>query len=143
VQTREDGVSIDQVVLSPSKFVNSSPGSVRNDTTMVNRNGTTTVIGTTAPSTSYPQTLTFTPSVDNSTLVLSYVLEVFPAGANSSTAKPAGTLNLGKPNVVSGAISANVGATIQALPSGSYFATVKAVGAAGTSRSAPSNAFSR
>jgi hypothetical protein len=143
VQTREDGASIDQVVLSPSKFVNSSPGSVRNDAIMVNRNGTTTLIGTTTSSTSYPQTLTFMPSVDHATAVLSYILEVFPAGTSPSTAKAAGTLNLGKPNVVSGAITANIGATLQALPSGSYFATVKAVNAAGTSRSAPSNTFSR
>ena len=63
-------------------------------------------MGTTALSTSYPQTLTFTPSIDHATLVLSYTLEVFPAGASPSTAKPAGTLNLGKPNVVSGAITA-------------------------------------
>ena len=48
VQTREDGVNIDQIVLSPSKFLNSSPGSLRDDTTLVNRAGTTSVIGTTS-----------------------------------------------------------------------------------------------
>jgi endonuclease/exonuclease/phosphatase family metal-dependent hydrolase len=31
VQTREDGMSIDQIVLSPSRYLNSSPGSLKND----------------------------------------------------------------------------------------------------------------
>lgn len=31
VQTREDGLSIDQIVLSPSRYLNSSPGSSKND----------------------------------------------------------------------------------------------------------------
>ena len=128
---------------SPSKFLNSSPGSLRDDTTLVNRAGTTSVIGTTSSSTSYPQTLSFTASTDNSTLVLSYLLEVFTTGASPSTAKPVGTLNLGKPSVVGGVITANIGATVQALPSGSYMATVSAIGSAGSSRSAPSNTFSR
>ena len=130
--------------MSPLKFLNSSPGSLRDDATLVNRDGTKSVIGTTSSSsTSYPQTLSFTASTDNSTLVLSYLLEVFTAGANPSTAKAVGSLNLGKPSVVGGVITANIGATVQALPSGSYMATVSAIGSAGSSRSAPSNTFSR
>jgi len=35
VQTREDGLSIDQIVLSPSTYLNSSPGSLRNDTVIL------------------------------------------------------------------------------------------------------------
>ena len=31
VQTREDGFAIDQIVLSPVTFVNSSPGALKND----------------------------------------------------------------------------------------------------------------
>lgn len=31
VQTREDGLSIDQIILSPAKYLNSSPGSLKND----------------------------------------------------------------------------------------------------------------
>jgi hypothetical protein len=144
IQTREDGLNVDQIVLSPSKFVSSSPGALRNDTTLVNRDGTKAVIGTSGgTSTSYPKRLTFTASTDNNTLVLSYKLEVFKAGVNPATATPAGTLNLGKPPVVSGQITADIGATVQALASGSYFATVSAVGSAGSSRSAPSGIFSR
>jgi regulation of enolase protein 1 (concanavalin A-like superfamily) len=87
--------------------------------------------------------LVFTPSPDHSTLVTKYVFEVFPAGANPSTATPARTQDLGKPAVVNGEIAVNVGATIEALAPGSYFSTVRAVGSAGSTRSAPSNTFVR
>lgn len=92
--------------------------------------------------TTVPKTLTFSPSPDHGT-VTKYVFEVFKAGANPSTATPAKTQDLGKPAVVNGSITVSVGTTIQALPSGSYFATVRAVNAAGWSRSAPSNTFTR
>lgn len=93
--------------------------------------------------TTVPQTLTFTPSVDHATLVTKYVFEVFTAGATPSTATPVRTLDLGKPSVVNGGITVDVGATIEALSGGSYFATVRAVNSYGSSRSAPSNTFSR
>jgi len=35
VQTREDGLALDQVVLSPAAYLNSSPGSLKNDTTIL------------------------------------------------------------------------------------------------------------
>ena len=35
IQVREDGLSIDQIVLSPQTFLNSSPGSLRNDQTIL------------------------------------------------------------------------------------------------------------
>jgi hypothetical protein len=35
IQVREDGVQIDQIVLSPSTFMNTAPGPVTNDTTIV------------------------------------------------------------------------------------------------------------
>jgi hypothetical protein len=35
VQQREDGVIIDQIVLSPSRYLDASPGSLKNDTTIV------------------------------------------------------------------------------------------------------------
>jgi hypothetical protein len=40
VQTREDGVDVDQIVLSPVRFFTSPPGPVRNDTTIVPKSGT-------------------------------------------------------------------------------------------------------
>ena len=35
IQTREDGLSIDQIVLSPGKYLSVSPGATKNDTTIV------------------------------------------------------------------------------------------------------------
>jgi hypothetical protein len=35
IQTREDGISIDQVVLSPQSFISQSPGASRNDSTVL------------------------------------------------------------------------------------------------------------
>ncbi|HEX5732940.1 MAG TPA: hypothetical protein VF131_08915, partial [Blastocatellia bacterium] len=35
VQVREDGLSIDQIVLSPTTYLNSSPGALKNDTTII------------------------------------------------------------------------------------------------------------
>jgi hypothetical protein len=35
IQIREDGVALDQIVLSPNTYLTTSPGSVTNDTTIV------------------------------------------------------------------------------------------------------------
>ena len=40
VQTREDGFTIDQIVLSPSRYITASPGALKNDTTIVPLSGT-------------------------------------------------------------------------------------------------------
>ena len=37
IQPREDGLSIDQIVLSPERYLNSSPGTTKNDTTILQR----------------------------------------------------------------------------------------------------------
>jgi PKD repeat protein len=37
VQVREDGISIDQIVLSPSTYLNSAPGALKNDTVMLSK----------------------------------------------------------------------------------------------------------
>jgi hypothetical protein len=39
VQTREDGLSIDQIVLSSGTYLSSSPGALKNDTTILPKNG--------------------------------------------------------------------------------------------------------
>jgi regulation of enolase protein 1 (concanavalin A-like superfamily) len=85
----------------------------------------------------------FTASPDHSTLVISYRLDIFRAGANPSTATPVATQDLGKPAVVNGDCTADITTTIQSLASGSYFATVSAVGSGGSSRSAASATFTR
>jgi phosphatidylserine/phosphatidylglycerophosphate/cardiolipin synthase-like enzyme len=37
IQTREDGLSIDQIVISPSQYLNQAPGAAKNDNTIVPR----------------------------------------------------------------------------------------------------------
>jgi hypothetical protein len=39
IQVREDGLSLDQIVLSPSTYLNSSPGALKNDTTILPKTG--------------------------------------------------------------------------------------------------------
>lgn len=39
IQTREDGLGIDQVVLSPSRYLSSAPGSLKNDTVILTPSG--------------------------------------------------------------------------------------------------------
>jgi hypothetical protein len=39
VQVREDGLSLDQIVLSPTTYLNASPGALRNDTTILPKSG--------------------------------------------------------------------------------------------------------
>jgi endonuclease/exonuclease/phosphatase family metal-dependent hydrolase len=51
VQTREDGVEIDQIVLSPTKFLNSAPGALVNDSTILAKSsGTSTETSTSTSS---------------------------------------------------------------------------------------------
>jgi hypothetical protein len=35
VQLREDGLAIDQIVLSPQTYLNNAPGATKNDTTIL------------------------------------------------------------------------------------------------------------
>ena len=97
----------------------------------------------TSPVTSLPGTVVFTPSSNHATAVDSYVLDVFPVGADPYSAYPVGTHYLGKPPISNGEIRADISSTIQALVPGTYIATVTAVGIGGSARSAPSPQFSR
>jgi hypothetical protein len=104
--------------------------------------GSSTSPGT-SPVTSLPGTVVFTPSSNHATAVDSYVLDVFPVGADPYAAYPVGTHFLGKPPISNGEIRADISSTIQALAPGTYIATVTAVGIGGSARSAPSPQFSR
>jgi hypothetical protein len=35
IQQREDGISLDQIVLSPATFLKTAPGALKNDTTIL------------------------------------------------------------------------------------------------------------
>ena len=90
-----------------------------------------------------PRQLIFTASADHATNVTSYRMDIFVAGANPATAIPVRTQNLGKPPLVNGDITVDIAALVQALPTGSYFVTVTALGPGGSARSSPSATFTR
>ena len=75
------------------------------------------------------------------TKVTSYTMDIFRAGANPSTALPTRSQKLGKPAVINGDITVDIAALVQALPTGSYFATVTAIGAGGSSPQVPVTHF--
>jgi chitinase len=84
-----------------------------------------------------PRAVQFTASADHATLVTSYRLDIFAPGANPNTATPVATKNLGKPTPdASNTITSDQSALFTALAAGSYQATVTAIGAGGSSRSA-------
>jgi hypothetical protein len=90
-----------------------------------------------------PTTVVFNPSSNDATVVDRYVLEVFPLGADTTVANPVATQDLGKPAVTNGEYRADVSSTILALKSGTYVATVTAIGDGGSSQSAPSPQFTK
>jgi hypothetical protein len=108
--------------------------------------GATTVSSTrevTVRSASLPTTAIFTPSSNHATAVDRYVLEIFPAGADTRVANAVATRDLGKPSVSGGECRVDVTSTIFGLSAGNYVATISAVGDGGTTQSAPSAQFTR
>jgi hypothetical protein len=94
---------------------------------------TVTVAGSAAPT-----IVSFQKSTDHATMVTYYLLEVFAAGANPSTATPISALNLGKPTpAADGTITLTETTFFSALAKGSYIATVSAVGSTGKGQSQP------
>jgi hypothetical protein len=63
VQVREDGLSIDQIVLSPVQYLTSAPGAAKNDVTILPENGA----GAPVPLPDIPVSLTWTHVVNAST----------------------------------------------------------------------------
>jgi regulation of enolase protein 1 (concanavalin A-like superfamily) len=96
-----------------------------------------------APPPSLPRQLVFTASADHSTTVNSYTIDIFTAGSNPATATPVSTRPIGKPTPMNGDVTVDIAAGVQALPSGTYFITVTAIGGGGSARSSPSPAFTR
>ena len=90
-----------------------------------------------------PYSAVFVPSVNHDTAVQYYVLDVFYSWTDPAFGSPVASVNLGKPAVTNGECWVSVASTIQSLPSGTYTATITAVGAGGAARSAPSPQFNR
>jgi regulation of enolase protein 1 (concanavalin A-like superfamily) len=97
-----------------------------------------TITVATSTTATVPTTVVFQKSADHATLVQYYLLEVFAAGANPSTATPVAAVNVAKPTPdATGTITLNEAAFFSALAPRSYIATVSAVGSGGKGRSAP------
>jgi hypothetical protein len=85
-----------------------------------------------------PTGISFQASADHATLVTSYRLDIYASGANPATATPVASMSLGKPTPdATGTITVDESAFFAALATGSYQATVIAMGSAGSSQSAP------
>ena len=90
-----------------------------------------------------PTGVIFQASVDH-TIVVSYQVDVFAAGADPETATPIATINVGKPAPGAGNdITVTIPAFFSALPPGTYQLTVATQNADGLSRSAPPVTFVR
>jgi regulation of enolase protein 1 (concanavalin A-like superfamily) len=97
---------------------------------------TVTVTVTSTTTTTPPKTVVFTASADHATKVTKYVLKIYAATA-ATTGTPLATSDLGKPAPAStGDITVDRATFFNGLASGSYKATVTAVGSSGESASA-------
>jgi hypothetical protein len=86
-----------------------------------------------------PRYVVFSASPDHATsAVTAYLLEIFASGANPAIALPLATSDLGKPApAANGDITVDRATLFTGLASGSYVATVSAVGPGGKGMSAP------
>ena len=120
IQTREDGVEVDQIVLSPVTYFNEAPGSVRDDSVVVPMAQSGAV--------SLPGVVMFTASANHDSVVTNYLLRVFSEAAAAGPV-PTASSDLGKPAVDQhGEISVDRTGFFSALPPGEYVVTVTAVG---------------
>jgi len=85
----------------------------------------------------------FTASVDHTSNVDYYVVEIFPQGADPVTANPVAAQNIAKPPLVGGECEADVRAMILSLSPGNYIATVTAFNIDGSAQSLASAMFVR
>ena len=87
-----------------------------------------------APTSGAPTGIVFTASPDHATLVTSYELRIYAAGANPSTATPIAISNLGKPTPdANNDITVALSSFFVSLAPGNYVAAVAAIGAGGSS----------
>jgi hypothetical protein len=89
-----------------------------------------------------PIAIAFSPSPDHDSAVSAYVVALHLEG-QLEIVTPLALLNVGKPAVVSGAIQVDISTMMSALPSGSYYAIVTAIGPGGVSAGASSPVFTK
>jgi endonuclease/exonuclease/phosphatase family metal-dependent hydrolase len=122
VQTREDGLSIDQIVLSPTTYLNSSPGALRNDTVIL----PSTVAP--PPVNQPPQvSISATPTSGNSPLLVSF---------SSNAFDPDGSIVNYNWSFGNGSISSAINPTCTYQSAGNYTATLTVTDNAGATATA-------
>jgi regulation of enolase protein 1 (concanavalin A-like superfamily) len=105
--------------------------------------GRTIYVDETGPAT-LPTRAAFNPSPDhNTSRVTYYRVEIFTAGADPARTSAVSAQNVGKPAVVNGECRTDIASMISGLPSGSYFAAIRAVGPGGSSTRTLSGVFRR
>ncbi len=93
-----------------------------------------TTITVSQPISTPPTGVVFTASPDHATLVTSYELRIYAAGANPNTATPIAISNLGKPTPnANNDITVALSSFFVSLAPGNYVAAVAAIGAGGSS----------
>lgn len=97
---------------------------------------------TVGSSTTRPTSVSFDASTNHDTAVTSYVVALYRS-IDPVTASPVATRDIGKPTPVSGVITSDISVTVNALPSGSYYSVVTAVGGGGSAASTPSATFTK
>jgi len=102
---------------------------------------TSTAVAVTV-TTTRPTSVSFTASTDHATNVTSYVVALYRS-TDPITAAPYATRDLGKPTPSSGTITVDISTLVNPLPSGTYYAVVRAVGPGGTTASTPSAPFTK
>ena len=122
VQTREDGLSIDQIVLSPVNYLSKSPGALRNDTKImaalqpsITSTATASLSISMSPSSgSSPLNVNFTPKVSLSSGSVSSYSWTFGDGTSSTATNPSHTYQSGGNYSVKATVKASTGATATA-----------------------------
>lgn len=122
VQTREDGLSIDQIVLSPTTYLNSSPGALKNDTVILQ----STVAP--PPANQPPQvSISAAPTSGNSPLLVSF---------SSSAYDPDGSIVSYNWNFGNGTSSSTLNPTVTYQSAGNYTASLTVTDNAGATATA-------
>jgi regulation of enolase protein 1 (concanavalin A-like superfamily) len=109
---------------------------IARDSAGATRTSSAVSVTVTAATSTAPRAVTFTASPDHATLVTKYVLEIYRSGTTPGSSTPVATSDLGKPTPASnGDITVDRATFFQGLATGSYLATVTAVGSGGSARS--------
>jgi len=119
VQVREDGLSIDQIVLSPQTYLSTAPGKAINDTTILTANlpslSSTSVSITANPTSgSAPLSVNFTSNVTLTSGYVSVYYWNFGDGQTSSAASPSHIYQTSGNYTASLKITSSTGATASA-----------------------------